>query len=122
MMPEGNTIQEYKRNRFVFEIDGVDLPPWIISELAYSDGIIVVIYREIKGFFTSEYFDNNANNIVGKDAKLKLIDNEGYTIGEILFTGVNFQRMEMDALSYDKDLPLRNHVYFTYKSVKHRSV
>lgn len=120
-MAEGNTMQEFRRNRFLFEIDGVDLYPWLVSKVAYCDGKIAVTYREIKGLFSSEFFDNNGKNIVGKSATLRFLDAQGKTIGEARFTGVNFEHMQLDALTYEADEPLQNSVFFTYKDVKHHS-
>ncbi|MBP5456894.1 MAG: hypothetical protein J6Y37_10360 [Paludibacteraceae bacterium] len=121
-MAEGNTMQEFRRNRFLFEIEGVDLYPWLVSKVAYCGGKIVVTYREIKGLFTSEFFDNNGKNIVGKNATLRFLDAEGKTIGEARFTGVSFEQMQIDTLTYESDEPLQNTVYFIYKNVKHHSV
>ena len=121
-MAEGNTMQEFRRNRFLFEIEGVDLYPWLVSKVAYCGGKIVVTYREIKGRFTSEFFDNNGKNIVGKNVALRFLDAEGKTIGEARFTGVNFDEMQIDTLTYESDEPLQNTVFYTYKDVKHHSV
>lgn len=121
-MAEGNTIQECRTNRFVFEIDGVDLPSWIVSEVSYCNGKLVVAYREIRGMLSSEFFDNNDEKIVGKNATIKYLDREGNAISEAVFTGVCFEQMQMDDLSYKEDKPLLNFVYFRYDSVRHRSL
>lgn len=113
---------ECRKNRFVLRIEGVDLPEWLVTDVSYCGGKLVVTYREVKEFFSSEFFDNNGQNVVNTTAKLEFLDEVGVVIGDAVFTGVSFETMQMDKLSYKDDSILCNTVYFAYNDVKHRSI
>ena len=119
---EGKSSCSYRRNRFLFQIDGVDIPEFAVSEVAFKDGLIAVIYREAPMCFTSEYFVNHMNEITQSRASIRLIDENGITIGKIEFTGVSFHKMELASFAYDCDKPLTNTVYYTYEKVGYSSL
>lgn len=108
------------RHRFIIEFGTDAIPYYCVSSARYSDGSLVVKFRDCEEFFTPEFFDEHGRGFRGRTVRIFWLDQYMEKRAVSVLTGVKFVKYVLEPLDYADDNPQVTEVYFKYKNANHK--